>query len=105
MSGGTVVLSGFAKSLEDQLRALRLAKGVAGVRFVQNDMKTPTGAVHDLELPSSAAAGGDAASRREQQALDGRAAETPPVVPGAPTPPHTQAPPGAPGANVEGHSH
>lgn len=105
VNGGVVVLGGFANSLEDQLRALRLAKGTAGVRFVQNDMKTPPQAAHDLDLPSGQAQGADVQNRREQQARDGRAVETPPMVPGAPTPPRTPEAPGAPGANVEGHVH
>jgi osmotically-inducible protein OsmY len=104
VSGGVVVLSGFANSLDDQLRALRLAKGVHGVTLVQNDMKTPPGAAHDLALPNGQARGADAQNRREQQALDGRAAETPQLVPGAPTPPHTPIEPGAPKQNVEGEA-
>jgi hypothetical protein len=104
VSGGVVVLSGYANSLDDQLRALRLAKGTAGVTFVQNQMKTPPGAGHDLDLPGGQARGADAQNRREKQAVDGIAAETPPVVPGAPTPPST--PDGGPGASdVEGHTH
>ncbi|MDX2169448.1 MAG: BON domain-containing protein [Deltaproteobacteria bacterium] len=103
--GGVVVLGGFANSLDDQLRALRLAKGVGGVRFVQNDMKTPPAAAHDLDLPGGQASGADAQNRRELQARDGRAAETPPMVPGAPPPPHTPQAGGAPHANVEGHVH
>jgi len=105
VSGGVVVLSGFANSLDDQLRALRLAKGVYGVTLVQNDMKTPPGAAHDLDLPNGQATGADAQNRREQQALDGRAAESPPMVPGAPTPPHTPVAPGAPKENIEGDVH
>jgi hypothetical protein len=102
---GVVLLGGYANSLDDQLRALRLAKNVAGVTFVQNDMKTPPDAAHDLALPNGQGMGADAQNRREQQARDGRAVETPAVIPGAPTPPHTPQAGGAPDVNVEGHVH
>jgi osmotically-inducible protein OsmY len=105
VNGGVVVLAGFANSLDDQLRALRLAKGTAGVTFVQNDMKTPPQAAHDLDLPGGQGQGADVQNRREQQARDGRAAETPPMIPGAPTPPRTPQAAGAPDVNVEGHVH
>lgn len=103
VSGGTVVLGGYAQSLDDQLQALRAAKRVAGVRFVQNDMRTPPEAGHDMDLVGGQPAGADVRNRREQQALDGRAAETPPMLPGAPTPPRTSDLPAA--DEVEGHSH
>lgn len=103
VTGGTVVLGGYAQSLDDQLEALRAAKRVAGVRFVQNDMRTPPEAGHDMDLVGGQPAGADVRNRREQQALDGRAAETPMLLPGAPTPPRS---PDIPAADeVEGHSH
>jgi len=56
--------------------------------------KRPPDTAHDLDLPGGQTQGGDAQHRRQQQALDGRSSETPPIIPGAPTPPRTAEPAG-----------
>lgn len=101
---GIVELGGYAQSLDDQLDALRRARSVPGVRLVQNDMRTPSGAANDVDLVGGQMQGADVRNRRERQALRGQAAETPGLVPGAPTPPRTPDSP-AGDTDVENHAH
>lgn len=82
--GGVVVLGGFASSLNDQLRALRIARGTTGVQMVRNEMKSPPDTLYDLNAGEGAAQGADTRNRRERQALDGTAAEPPPRAGDAP---------------------
>lgn len=72
---GVVALGGAANSLDDQLRALRIARGTAGVERVQDDMKSPPDTLYNVTVGEGAAAGADVHNRRERQARDGRAAE------------------------------
>jgi hypothetical protein len=76
--GGVVVLGGSANSLDDQLRALRIARGGLGVERVLNDMKSPPDTLYDVTVGEGAAGAADARNRRERQARDGRAAEPAP---------------------------
>ncbi|MBI5838415.1 MAG: BON domain-containing protein [Candidatus Eisenbacteria bacterium] len=55
VSAGTVVLSGTATTLSDQLQAIRIARGTAGVHQVASDIKGPDSA-GDLELWSHGSA-------------------------------------------------
>jgi osmotically-inducible protein OsmY len=104
VKAGVVELAGYSQSLDDQLTALRLARSVPGVVLVQNDMRTPPGAAHDIDMLGGQMQGADVRNRRESQAVRGQAMETPALVPGAPTPPRTpQSPLG--GTDVETHSH
>lgn len=77
-SGGVVVLGGFANSLTDQLRALKITHGVAGVEMVRNEMKTPPETLHDMNIGEGSAQGADARNRRERQAREGLAVERQP---------------------------
>ena len=73
--GGVIVLGGSANSLDDQLRALKIAHGVAGVTMVQNDMKSPPDTLYDMPIGEGAAQGEDTRNRRERQAREGQAVE------------------------------
>jgi osmotically-inducible protein OsmY len=81
-NGGVIELGGFARSLSDQLRALRLTRGVPGVEMVRNAMKSPPDTLHDPVPAAGAARGADVRNRRERQARDGRAEEPIPVPAG-----------------------
>jgi osmotically-inducible protein OsmY len=79
---GVVVLSGFANSLTDQLRALKIARGVTGVASVRNDMKSPPDTLYDMQPAAGAAQGADTKNRLQHQALEGISAEPPPPAAG-----------------------